>query len=86
MARKVQIKVGQSWIGKDCGYPGVIFTITKIDGRTAYCTANPDIGIKVFAVGLDTDNYVVLDNRWKEWTRECKCGIYRGDCTYHKDG
>lgn len=87
--RRVQIKVGQTWAHNSLKET---YTITGIEGKISNCKSSlPGSPVKYFCIDLDEDGWTWLGDEWSEVTpkkllpRECKCGIFRGDCTYHKD-
>lgn len=89
--KEVTLKVGTTLTNNrsdrhDCG---VVYTITRISSGIAYCTSGPGKGEIIFTTGLDAHGRGHVGDLWivkeKVVSRECKCGIYRGDCTYHKD-
>ena len=63
------------------GDRGVRYRIIRVEGGVAY----HDKGI--FTYGIDASGYAIISDYWRmEYpSLECKCGIFRGDCTYHKD-
>lgn len=67
----------------------MVYTITSISGSVARCKPSDGKDEIVFTMGLDSQGRVDIGDFWilkeKVVSRECKCGIYRGDCTYHKD-
>ena len=69
------------------GVQGSSFVITKIEGDVARHADG------VFCYGVGADGYATIRSYWEiEYpapktpkSRECKCGIFRGDCIYHRD-
>lgn len=80
----VEIKVGQLWQEKGSSETYLISAITDFQ---VYARRLPVPNYNVVFVNVDGSGRAVLHLRWQivnYMPRECKCGIYRGDCTYHK--
>lgn len=86
MSQRVQIKVGQVWREQGCS---TTYTITQLESGHAHCKcSDPKSTVRYFVTGVGKDGWVVIDDDWEEISpkkRECPCGIFRGDCDYHKD-
>jgi len=84
--RVVKLKIGQCWKNKSFGRPdrNVIYKITKFTASQALCSPTPDNGIKVFAVNVGPNREIPIEDTWEELPSECPCGIFRGDCDYHR--
>lgn len=90
-SRRIKMQVGQLWMYSldSCAK----YTVKEIvpTGDEQYVYIVDDIGRRDLFTVADKDCYSTFSSDWilisepTSQSRECKCGIFRGDCTYHKD-
>jgi hypothetical protein len=92
---KVKIEVGQVWKAIWPAHPNFVITVISIDQDRNVWRIDQN-GKKGVFTGVDADGYaILLETNWElvspktsvavsPTAKECPCGIFRGDCDYHR--
>lgn len=91
--REISIKIGQVW--RTTGSK-ITYTINRIEYPYAHAMVYdpdyPESGSECSFISMtDKSGKATISDLWHcdtdmtSQSRECICGIFRGDCTYHKD-